>query len=356
MPYRSGCDRLARSRSQGALMRSTVQYSANTIRNVSLVVALYVAVWAGGFTRSVSAQPGELAGFSFLRIEPSARAAALGGSFSAVHGDDANAMFYNPALMNQEMHRAFSVSFLNHVSDLRAGFLSFGLHDDRLGSVGFGIRYLSWGKIDETDVEGNELGTFAANDVAFTVGLARAYTDRIHVGINVHSILSAVSSFRSSALALDIGVLYYSLENDFTFSASINNAGVVLNSLGATSDELPLDFKLSLTKRLQHLPLLLSVTGYNLHDYDTVLEDATPFEQVMEHIAIGGEFQFSEGFNVRIGYNHRRHETLKTKTRLDFAGFGFGVGLKISSIRFDYAFNSWSELGGLNQFTVRTVL
>ena len=76
----------------------------------------------------------------------------------------------------------------------------------------------------------------------------------------------------------------------------------------------------------------------------------------MEHISLGGEFQFSEGFNLRIGYNHRRHEALKTKSRLDFAGFGFGVGLKISSIRFDYAYNSWSEAGGMSQFTVRTAL
>ena len=151
-------------------------------------------------------------------------------------------------------------------------------------------------------------------------------------------------------------MLYHSVEGDFTFSASVNNLGVVLNSLGSVSDELPLDFRLSLTKKLQHLPLLLSLTGYNLHDYTTITEDATPLEQVMEHIALGGEFQFSEGFNLRFGYNHRRHESLKTKSRLDFAGFGFGVGLKISSIRFDYAYNSWSEVGGMSQFTVRTVL
>ena len=306
--------------------------------------------------RDALAQPGELTGFSFLRIEPSARAASLGGSFSAMYGDDANAMFYNPALLNDQMHRALSVSFVNHVSDLRASFIAFGLHEDRIGSMGIGVRFLSWGKLTETDEEGNDLGSFSSNDLAITLGLSRIYADRVRLGVNIHSILSSVASFNSSALALDLGMLYHSIEGDFTFSASVNNLGVVLSSLGSVNDELPLDFKLSVTKRLRHLPLLLSLTGYNLHDYTIITENATPLEQIMEHVSLGGEFQFSEGFNVRFGYNHRRHETLKTKSRLDFAGFGFGVGLKISSFRFDYAYNSWSEAGGMSQFTVRTVL
>ena len=148
-------------------------------------------------------------------------------------GDDANAMFYNPALLNEQMHRALSVSFVNHVSDLRASFIALGLHEDRIGSMGVGLRFLSWGKLTETDEQGNDLGSFSANDLALTLGLSRVYADRVRFGVNLHSILSSVASFRSSALALDLGVLYHSVEGDFTFSASVNNVGIVLNSLGS---------------------------------------------------------------------------------------------------------------------------
>ena len=329
-------------------------YKRRLVHGFVLFLSLGLFVLAG--ENESMAQPGELTAYSFLRIEPSARAAALGGSFSAVYGDDPSSMFYNPALLNEQMHRSLSVSFLNHVSDLRAGFVGYSLSDSRLGNLGFGLRYLSWGQIDETDSEGNELGSFSSNDLALTLGVSRLYSDQLYVGVNLHSILSTISSFRSSALALDLGLLYYSLDSDFTFGVSIHNAGVVLNSYGSTSDELPLDLRLSITKRLQHLPLLLSVTGYNLHDFETVLDEPTAVEQIMEHLSFGGEFQFSEGFNVRFGYNHRRHETLKTKSRLDFAGFSFGVGIRVSNIRFDYALSSWSELGGLNQFSIRTLL
>ncbi|MFK7847429.1 MAG: type IX secretion system protein PorQ [Rhodothermales bacterium] len=318
---------------------------------VSSVIVLFAATPA-----QVYAQPGELSGFSFLRLESSARAASLGGSFNAIYDDDVNTLFYNPALLNEQMHRSLSVSFLNHVSDLRAGFLAYSFHADRIGSVGFGLRYLSWGSLDKADEQGNDLGSFSANDVAFTIGLSRLYSEQVYVGANLHSIISSVDSYTASALAADIGVVYHSLNGQFSLSTSINNIGVTLSSLGATNDELPLDFRVGLSGKLRHLPLLISVTGYNLHNYDTVIAGSTTLDRVMEHIAVGGEFQFSESFNLRFGYNHRRHQTLKQKSRLDFAGLGFGIGIKVSRIHFDYAFNSWSSLGGLNQFTLRTAL
>jgi hypothetical protein len=110
------------------------------------------------------------------------------------------------------------------------------------------------------------------------------------------------------------------------------------------------------TKRLQYLPLLVSITGYNLHALGEGSASGKFLDEVLHHLTFGGEFQFSDAFNVRIGYNHQRHEALKMKSRLDFAGVGVGFGLKISRVRFDYAFNTWSSLGGLHQFTLRTVL
>lgn len=329
---------------------------ANLLRQFFFGSALLLAILSVLPASRIQAQPSELSGFSFLRMEPSARAAALGGAFNAIYGNDVNTLFYNPASLNDQMHRSLSVSFLNHLSDLRAGFVAYSYHAERIGSLGFGLRFMNWGSIDRADAQGNKTGTFSANDLAFTVGVSRLYTDQLYVGVNLHSVISSVDAFTASAIAADVGVVYHSVNGQFAFGTSINNIGVTLSSLGVTQDELPLDFRVSASGRLKHLPLMLSITGYNLHDYDSVVEGGSTFDQIMEHVALGGEFQFSESFNLRFGYNHRRHETLKQKSRLDFAGFGFGIGIKISRIHFDYAYNSWSSLGGLNQFTLRTVL
>ena len=303
-----------------------------------------------------SAQPTDLSGFSFLRLEPSARAAALGGSFSAVYGDDVNAFFYNPALLNEEMHGVLSVSYLNHLSDLNAGFAAYGRHRDGLGTVGLGLRFLSWGELQGADEQGNRTGTFGASDVALTGGIARAHDERLRYGANVHVIYSSVESYSASALATDVGVMYALPGQQLTLSASVNNLGVTLSSLGSTHDALPVDVRIGLTKRLRYLPLLVSVMGYNLHDFDSLSETATTLDDILAHVALGGELQFGESFNVRLGYNHRRHEALKTKSRLDMAGFGMGFGIKITRFRLDYAYTSWSENGGLHQLTVRTSL
>lgn len=305
----------------------------------------------------MQAQPGGLTGFSFLRLEPSARAAALGGSFSAMYGDDVNGLFYNPALLNDQMHRSLSVSYLNHVSDLNMGFIAYSHHRDGWGSFGAGLRFLSWGELQGADENGNLTDTFGAADVALTLGYARAYDERLRYGANLHTVFSSVETYRASALAADLGVIYDLADQLLTFSASLNNLGVTLSSLGGRRDELPLDLRLGVAKRLRYVPLLITVTGYNLHaPGEDLPDDANTLDNVLHHVTLGGEFQFSEAFNVRVGYNHRRHEALKTKSRLDLAGFGVGFGLKITRVRVDYALNSWSSFGRLHQFTVRTVL
>jgi long-subunit fatty acid transport protein len=305
---------------------------------------------------AAQAQPSDLSGFAFLRLEPSARAAALGGSYAAMYGDDINAAFYNPALVNEEMDRRLSVSYLNHLSDLNAGFVAYGHHWEGLATFSAGLRFLSWGSLERANEQGERDGTFSAGDVAFTVGAARALNEHVRYGVNLHAIYSGVESYSASALAADLGVLYVLPGPQFTLSASVNNLGVTLNSLGSTHDDLPIDLRIGLTKRLRHLPLLLSVMGYNLHDLGGAPDDATALDNVLSHFSFGGEFQFSEAFNIRFGYNHQRHENLKMKSRLDFAGFGFGAGINLSRVRVDYAFNSWSSLGGLHQFTVGTRL
>ncbi len=308
------------------------------------------------FSVPTLAQPTDLSGFPFLRLEPSARAAALGGSFSAMYGDDVNALFYNPALLNPDMHGALSISYLNHLSDINAGFLAYSRHYEGIGSLGAGLRFLGWGELQGADEQGNRTGTFNASDVALTVGASRKYTEQFHYGINAHLIYSSLDDVNASAIAADVGILYHLPNQQMTLSAAVNNLGVTLSSFGTTKDELPLDVRVGLTKRLRYLPLLVTVMGYNLHDMDRLSDTATTIDDILAHLALGGEFQFGSAFNVRFGYNHRRHEALKTKSRLDLAGFGMGFGLKITRFNFDYAYNSWSENGGLHQLTVRTIL
>lgn len=305
---------------------------------------------------AAQAQPTDVTAFGFLQLEPSARAASLGGAFAAMYGDDVNGLFYNPALLNEQTHRQLSLSYLNHLSDLNMGFVAYGHEVDGVASFGAGLRFLGWGDLQGADALGNRTGSFRASDVALTLTAARAYTDRLRYGASVHFIRSAIDDVQAVALAADLGIVYLVPAQALTLSASLHHLGTTLTSLGTTDDVLPVDVRVSVTKRLQNLPLRLSVMGYDLTDPGSDLPGASTADDVLNHVALGGELLFSDAFHVRLGYNHRRHEALATKSRLDLAGLGLGFGLRLNRLRVDYGYNSWSSLGGLHQFTLGTQL
>ena len=319
-------------------------------------LAILGILLAGVSPSPTRAQTNLSTAFSFLLMEPSARAASLGGAFSAIYGEDINALFHNPALLNPDMHRMLSVTYLNHLSNINAGFLAYGRHMEGWGTVGAGVRFVSWGKLDGYDENGDETQDFGAGHAALTLSFARADHARLRYGINVHVATSNVGAYEASALAMDVGVAYRVPERQFTVSASVAHLGPVLNHLGASIDRLPVDLRIGLSKRLAHLPLLLSLTGYDLQHVGAGSKGGTLVDQVLQHVAAGGEFQFSKAFHVRFGYNHRRHRNLATKNRLDLAGLSTGFGIEVMQFRFDYAFSSWSTLGGLHRLTLRTVI
>lgn len=313
-----------------------------------------ILVLTGTGALPAAAQSGSATTFSFLRLAPSARAASLAGAFSAVYDEDVNTLFYNPALLNPDMHRTLSVTYLNHLGGIHAGFVSHARHWEGIGTLGAGLRYVTWGNIEGYDAAGNATESFGANDAALTASWARAHDERLRYGANLHAAFSRIETASASAFAADAGVLYHFPAQQLALSASIHHIGIVADALGASRDTLPVDLRVGVSKRLRHLPLLLSVSGYNLNRIGEESEGRNAASGVLRHVAIGWEFFFSDAFRIRLGYNHRQHQDLKMKNRLDLAGVGVGCGIAVASFRFDYAFNSWSTLGGLHQITVRT--
>jgi hypothetical protein len=135
--------------------------------------------------------------------------------------------------------------------------------------------------------------------------------------------------------------------------ASLRHLGA---SLGGFETSLPLDLQLGVSKRLAHLPLLLSVTAYDLNKIGTGVEGGSTLDHALGHLTFGGELQLGDVLRLRAGYNHRRSRDLALADRFDLGGLGGGFGIVVSGITVDYAYNSWSKLGGLHQFTVRADL
>lgn len=308
---------------------------------------------AGGPAR---AQSTTLSSFPFLQFEPSARAAALGGAFPVANDGDVNALFYNPAALDKATHRAGTLSYLNHLSDINAGVLAYSHTVDRLATLGGGVRFLSWGTLEGANEFGERTGSFGAGDVALTVGAARALGPRWRYGASVHAIYSRLATARAAALGLDLGVLFRIPVQHITLHASINRVGRAIDSFGTARDRLPTDVRLGLTKRLRYLPFMLSLTGYDLHHLGDGLADGTSLDRVLAHLLLGGELTIHEAFQVRAGYNHRRRHELGLSDGFDAAGLSAGFGLSVTPLHVSYAYQSWSSFGGLHWLTLRARL
>ena len=282
----------------------------------------------------------ENSGFPVLQLAPAARSAAMGGSDTAVAESGSAALFTNPALLSERAHGGLSFSYLNHLSDINAGWVTYGRHIEGRGSFAAGIRYLSFGAFDERNELGEKTGTFSASDIALTLGGARAWKHGLRYGASLSLMHASLASNGATATGLDAGIYYDDSAHRQSFGLSIHNLGVVFSSVGERSDALPLDVRLGYARHLEHLPLLVSVTGYRLHRFDGGPDEAGALARILYHVRLGGEFQFSDAFRVRFGYDHRQHDELRVKSRLDMAGFSTGLGLKLSRFGFDYAYNS----------------
>jgi hypothetical protein len=292
-------------------------------------------------------------GYYFMRLPPSAQAAATASSTLRPESTDLQQFLYNPAVLSQTHHRSVRLSYINHLGDLNGGGVAYGHHLPRIGTLGAGIRYLGYGTMNRTNEAGEHTGSFGASDIALTVGLGRSYSENLRIGAAGHFVSSSIDHMRAAALAVDAGLLYDYSPFDLTLGASVNNLGSEVSKLGRSGANLPLDIRIYASKQLQYVPLLLSITGYNLN---AIGERTGARDVLTDHLRFGGILQLGSAVEVRFGYNPRRHRAMSTASRLDIAGVTAGFGLHLYRIDFDYTYESWSSFGGLHYLTLGTKL
>jgi hypothetical protein len=283
--------------------------------------------------------------FNFLRTDVSARSAGMNGSFVSMK-DDPNVIFYNPASIGTLTSSKVSFSYLKHLMDVNAGSFSYVKYIEGTGNVGMGITYINYGSFNRTDDALNILGTFGSQELAILAGVAAHYDDDILVGINAKYIFSSIAEYSSYALAVDLGFIYDIPSENLTIGGSILNLGTQFRTYDGFDESLPLDVKVGITKRPQHLPILLNI------DFHRLNEKGNTFLDRFSNFTIGAEILMSESFRLRVGYNNKQRKDLKMGTSSGLAGFAMGGGLLLHDYQVDYSFNSYGKIGGLHRISL----
>jgi hypothetical protein len=283
--------------------------------------------------------------YAFLRNDVSARAAALNGSFVSMTADP-NVLFYNPASLVTISAPKVSLGYFKNLLDVNSGSLVFAQNVQGIGNVGVGIDYVDYGTFTRTDQSENNLGSFGATELALVAGYGMALDEQSSVGGNIKYIHSSIAEYSSSAVAVDLGFLYQIPSQNITIGGSILNLGRQLSEYGSTRESLPLDVVIGITKRPEHLPVLLNLNFHKLNEPRNNLFDR------LSSFTFGAEFLMSESVRLRFGYNNEQHRDLKLGTTAGLAGFSLGAGFILNEYVIDYAYNSYGKIGGLNRISL----
>lgn len=288
--------------------------------------------------------------YNFLKLDVDARSSALAGNFMSVQ-NDVNTIFYNPAGLATLENTNASIGFFKYLLDINAGNAAYSQKFKDLGYFGAGIRYINYGSFDKYNENYENIGTFSSNDLALSLSYSNKYQDFLSYGGSIKFIYSNIDEYNSVAMAFDFGLLYFIPEQSLTLGASLLNLGTQLKSYYGTREKLPIDLRVGFSKKLDYLPLQLSIGFVNLVD------DYDKFYDRFKNIVVGGELSVSDNILLRIGYNNPQRQNLKTGSSTGIAGFSAGFGIKfLDNYRVDYSLNSMGNIGETHRFNINFYL
>lgn len=298
------------------------------------VLAVLISVTCWGANSKVGTTA-----YGFLKIDVSARSTAMGGAFVGL-SDDASALYFNPAGLIQMETRHFFTTYNNYLSDIQSGFLGYvHPYSDNL-RLGGSICYFNYGSLTRTDDQGVNLGTFGASDFAMAVSLARLLNNRFSLGATGKFIFEKIEGYSSDALAFDLGVLYTSGDGRTRVGAVGQNIGAQLKGhTKSHKDPLPASIKLGISHQMRELPLTVA------------LDAAQPFDNDI-FFNLGGELTALKPLYLRLGWSSFGRFSKTDSDKDNWAGFATGFGVTWKVYRFDYAYSSYADLGGVHKISI----
>ena len=305
-------------------------------RHIIAFICVLTPLWAFAQEESTSV-------FNFLSLPSSAHATALGGLNVSMTDDDASLFFQNPALMSNVSDGAVNLSFLSYMHGCKAGNASFvSAHGER-GSWAAGAKFVGYGTMKETTVEGLEIGDFNALDLLLTGGYSYLLSEHWAGGVTGKFIYSKYAEFTSIGLATDLGLNCLDEEKDFSISLVAANLGGQVKAFGDYHERVPFDLRLGFTKRLAEAPIRFSLTMVDLTRWSSTYfynpERDEKFGKILlNHFVLGVDILPAEMFYVSAGFNFRRAREMKAAGSSHGAGLCFGTGVQVKKFKLGLAY------------------
>ncbi len=304
--------------------------------------------------------------FSFLQLTNAPQAAALGGIQVALPDADPGLLQLNPALLSAEMNHNLAVNYASYLAGIGFGYVSYARNLGKFGMAAIGMQFADYGQFVAADENGTITGTFGASDYALVLSYAKHLSTHLTVGASLKPIYSQLENYHAFGIASDLGIVYRNTDQLTTIALSIKDLGTQLTTYydGALHEKMIWSLRMGITHQLQYAPIRFSITAYDLNRWNSnisatdpngvaIRETASPIATLMRHLSPGAELFPDQKISLRIGYNYRRKDDLSTPYQTGMTGFTTGLGINLSSIRFNYALSGYMA-GMVHNFSLST--
>jgi hypothetical protein len=329
---------------------------------ILIVIIFHAAGYAGDFSKVGTAAA------QFLKIGVGARAAALGGSFTAI-ANDVSTIYWNPAGITNINGFSLAVSHNEWFADISHDFAGLVYPLNSSDILALHVVALNTGEQEVTTVTQPE-GTgiyYDVSDLAIGLSYARVLTDRFSVGITVKYIQETLYNESANTFAIDLGTYLRTGFHDLIIAMNMSNFGGNMQLEGRDlititdlNNQVSGNYNPDARLKTEPWPLPLTFrvgVAMNFVGGDdpivestqnrfTIAVDGVHPNDNTEKMNIGGEYAWNETVFARVGY----------KINYYLEKWTFGVGLRMNVINqqvgFDYALVDFNDLGKVSQFSL----
>lgn len=322
------------------------------------------------FTGALFSQTGGTATFQGLNTFYTARQLGLSGNIINVRDNDINTVFSNPASLNDKMSHRGSLSQSLRAGNINSGALGYSLRFKDIQTAAT-FRYISYGNMRRTDINGVDMGSFSPGDFILGVSASKLINERMSIGASLNTLYSQMESYTSVGNSIDIGGQYFNEEKRLVIAGVVKNLGVQWKGYTTENrDPLPLEVQLGVSHKLNHAPFRFHLTAQHLQQWDLSYVDPSAkdqidaltgdtvkvhkagfMEKVARHALIQTELLFGEKVHFRIGFDVQRRMELRVANRPGLAGFSFGAAFHMKRFSFEYGWMIYSAAGGQHGIT-----
>jgi len=328
-----------------------------------LLVAIFLLTgWV--VTSNAAVKKFAQAGMTFLKIDGSSRAAAMGSASSAVL-QDASAMFSNIAGLSYVKGVDVMVNQTNWIADIKHLAIAAAYGHDTWGTFGISYIKMDYGQMQEafpydaavTDLslvqdaqigDGYVLGrTFEPSEYALGLSYARRVSNQFSFGAQIkivhqdlfqsimrHELLGDIKVDNQQTIrAFDFGTLYYTGWKDLRISMSARNFSQQ-GKYVTQRFELPLNFNIGTAMNI------MSIFSDDTQQKLTLAVDWQHPRDYSERVHVGAEYGLMDMIFFRAGY----------KFNYDVEGLTAGLGIDKElgnyGVRFSYAYGAFGDFFG----------